>query len=84
MSGLTVIPLETGRCRHPDRARAMAQAAVETFGAASHLAAAPFRLRSRSGSAERGPAQLQVLGASGASARILPINSITTGCCQLS
>jgi hypothetical protein len=45
MSGLTVIPLEAGSPldlvrRHPARARAMAQAARETFGAASRLAAA--------------------------------------------
>jgi hypothetical protein len=45
MSGLTVIPLESGGPlelvrRHPHRARAMAHAAVETFGAASRLAAA--------------------------------------------
>jgi hypothetical protein len=45
MSGLSVIPLETGSPlelvrRHPQRARAMAQAAVETFGAVSRLAAA--------------------------------------------
>jgi hypothetical protein len=44
MSLLTVIPLETGNPldlvqRHPARARAMARAAVETFGAASQLAA---------------------------------------------
>jgi hypothetical protein len=44
MSGLTVIPLETGNPlelvrRHPGRARAMAQAATDTFGAASRLAA---------------------------------------------
>ena len=45
MSGLTVIPLETGGPlelvrRHPARARAMAQAATDTFGVASRLAAA--------------------------------------------
>ena len=45
MSGLTVIPLETGSPldlvrRHPARARAMAQAAAETFGTASRLAVA--------------------------------------------
>ena len=45
MTGLTVIPLETGDPlelvrRHPGRARAMAFAATDTFGAASRLAAA--------------------------------------------
>jgi hypothetical protein len=45
MPGLTVIPLENGTPlelvrRHPARARAMARAAEETFGAASRLAAA--------------------------------------------
>ncbi|HJS45465.1 MAG TPA: hypothetical protein VJ753_03600 [Rhizomicrobium sp.] len=45
MAGLTVIPLEIGDPlelvrRHPERARAMAFAATDTFGAASRLAAA--------------------------------------------
>ncbi|HWY64735.1 MAG TPA: hypothetical protein VNX61_05940 [Rhizomicrobium sp.] len=45
MSVLTTIPLETATPlelvrRHPARARAMAQAALDTFGAASRLAAA--------------------------------------------
>ena len=45
MPAHTVIPLETGTPldlvrRHPARARAMARAAVETFGTASQLAAA--------------------------------------------
>ena len=45
MPALSLIPLETGTPlelvrRHPARARAMAAAAVETFGAASRLAAA--------------------------------------------
>ena len=45
MTGLTVIPLETGDPlelvrRHPGRARAMAFAATDTFGAASRLVAA--------------------------------------------
>jgi len=45
MSALTVIPLETGSPldlvrRYPERARAMAFAATDTFGATSRLAAA--------------------------------------------
>jgi hypothetical protein len=45
MPGLTVIPQESGSPlelvrRHPGRARAMAEAAVQTFGAVSRLAAA--------------------------------------------